>query len=635
MSSPLHTRLSAFKTLVANNVAAIRQAGNDSWLNINLTQPEPRIIHDYFKGQNQTGLAHLNNSIATHFYNHGFEVKFAGVFCHGQPLVKSFLGRADNLTRTPIGSNCELGDLHLVFTFLDQAKNLRDQRSILFQAKKKALSGPGSLIAHPDQSRLYESADGFDYHTVVFGSRNWPKGETLVVSQKCVQWSGFNLAVARTISDESVVNYGEERFLVKGDLLWNSTGTGTAGRIIEFPGGKKRVVTDSHVTVIRLTNFIPAYVRCFIASPVIQQRMEPGGENTLVTGTTNQVELPTSKVAGLPIPCPPVQEQRRIVAKVNELMALCDRLETQQQERQKLFPILSQVSHESFTGAPNAANFDRMFDKLGTVSADDLRKTIRTLAIDGKLFKMRSGQSSWPKLKLKNVCSLITDGEHATPQRTSSGILLATAKNIRDGFLNLTNTDWVSVETAKKCWSRCKPQNDDVLMVCVGATIGRLCLVQNPPDMVLVRSVALLRPNTEIITPAYLDHFLRSPLGQKQIWAGVKQNAQPCLYLGRMNEFELLVPPLAEQRRIVAKVDQLMALVDTLEKQQQERDHLAEIFAKAVVASLTGTQIAEKKEKMKAPKTELISTLQLGTKPKAKDDAPLATLLIKAKGELT
>jgi type I restriction enzyme S subunit len=156
-----------------------------------------------------------------------------------------------------------------------------------------------------------------------------------------------------------------------------------------------------------------------------------------------------------------------------------------------------------------------------------MRELVLELAVQGKLVGSAEDSFSWPIVRMRDVCVQITDGEHATPQRTSSGVPLATAKNVRDGFLDLSATDWVAPTTAEKCWKRCRPRHDDVLMVCVGATTGRVCLVQNPPDMVLVRSVALIRPNQDRIAPTFLDLYLRSPAGQSQIWSNVKHHRSP------------------------------------------------------------------------------------------------------------
>lgn len=82
--------------------------------------------------------------------------------------------------------------------------------------------------------------------------------------------------------------------------------------------------------------------------------------------------------------------------------------------------------------------------------------------------------------------------------------------------------------------------------------------------MVLVRSVALIRPNSEA-EAEYLERAIRSPVVQDQIWASVKAAAQPCLYINRIQSLLIPLPPLAEQRRIVAKVDALMALCGRLE----------------------------------------------------------------------
>ncbi len=98
-------------------------------------------------------------------------------------------------------------------------------------------------------------------------------------------------------------------------------------------------------------------------------------------------------------------------------------------------------------------------------------------------------------------------------------------------------------------------------------------------------------------------------------------------------KYPIPLPPLAEQHRIVAKVDQLMALIDKLEEQQARKAKVAQAFAQAAVSAITGTEIKEP-EKMKAPKTELVSRLQTRNKPNAADPAPLAKLLTDHNGEL-
>ena len=108
----------------------------------------------------------------------------------------------------------------------------------------------------------------------------------MVVAQKCVQWSGLDLSVAKEIEAESLENYEDYRFLHDGDLLWNSTGTGTIGRVIRVESPPKKLVCDSHVTLVRCPHVVSEYIRTWLRSDhvygVIEER---------AAGATNQVEL--------------------------------------------------------------------------------------------------------------------------------------------------------------------------------------------------------------------------------------------------------------------------------------------------------------------------------------------------------
>lgn len=147
-----------------------------------------------------------------------------------------------------------------------------------------------------------------------------------VVSQKCVQWSGFTLEKAKFIDPETKDKYTPIRFLKEYDLLWNSTGLGTLGRIGIYYGNVNEygiAVSDSHVTVIRLfyADIISKFIYYFLASPHVQSNIEE-----FSSGTTKQRELSTTTVKNFVVPLPPLSEQQRIVGKIEETMELTNRL---------------------------------------------------------------------------------------------------------------------------------------------------------------------------------------------------------------------------------------------------------------------------------------------------------------------
>ncbi|QGH03739.1 restriction endonuclease subunit S [Streptococcus dysgalactiae] len=157
-----------------------------------------------------------------------------------------------------------------------------------------------------------------------------PKYSTIpkypVIAQKCNQWSGFSIELAKFVSPDTVDSYQEERLLKDGDLMWNSTGLGTLGRLAIYSEVKNPygwAVADSHVTIIRLLlKFIDYhFIYHFLASPIVQNVIEEQA-----SGSTKQKELATTTVKNYLIPLPPLTEQQRIVSKISQVFSVIESL---------------------------------------------------------------------------------------------------------------------------------------------------------------------------------------------------------------------------------------------------------------------------------------------------------------------
>ncbi len=166
-----------------------------------------------------------------------------------------------------------------------------------------------------------------------------------VVSQKCVQWDRFDFHKARFIDETTLEKYGQERFLRDGDLLWNSTGDGTVGRLVKFYNSThfKKIVADSHVTIVRLIKMLnSSFILKYLSTDKVQNNLK-------VSGSTKQTELSRGTIINHLVPLAPKKEQVEINQKVDKLMQKANSLETQIKQNETNAKMLMQaVLKEAF-----------------------------------------------------------------------------------------------------------------------------------------------------------------------------------------------------------------------------------------------------------------------------------------------
>jgi type I restriction enzyme, S subunit len=237
---------------------------------------------------------------------------------------------------------------------LDKIKLEKDQ---LIREKKIKKEKPLSQI--PDEEKPFELPNRWEWVRLEDISQYIQRGKSPkyveksrvpVISQKCIQWNGFDIQKAKFINEDSLKAYQQERFIEYYDLLWNSTGLGTLGRINIFDlkeHSYDKIVVDSHVTVIRVfKEFINAkYLFYWFSGPLVQNEI-----NNKSTGSTKQTELGLGTIKNYIVPLPPLEEQIRIVEKVEGLMVLCNNLQIIiEQSKQEAENLMKAVLQEAFT----------------------------------------------------------------------------------------------------------------------------------------------------------------------------------------------------------------------------------------------------------------------------------------------
>jgi type I restriction enzyme S subunit len=358
------------------------------------------------------------------------------------------------------------------------------------------------------------------------------------------------------------------------------------GSIGLAPMGFKGIVSPAYVVFETLDDIVPQflyyYLKSMIGLNLIRWYGNRGGVRlSLMFEALEKIDFPNITK----------EQQLKALAIIKNFESKLDIILKEQNKQEILIQRLRQaILQEAVSGklVPQDPNDEPASELLKKIKAEKAKfiqerkgkKEIEPIPISKEEIPFKLPQN-WIWVRLSEICKLITDGDHATPPRTFTGKKILSAKNVRDGYLDYDNCDFISLDDYTKSRERCLPEIGDLLIVSVGATIGRTSLVLKDTDFALVRSVALIKPL--MVNSFYVRYVLNSKLLQDLINSKKRGGAQPCLFLGPLSNLIFPLAPLFEQQRIVQKVDHLMKLCDELEEKVKENQNNSEFLMEAVL----------------------------------------------------
>ena len=412
-----------------------------------------------------------------------------------------------------------------------------------------------------------------------------------VIAQKCNQWAGFSIDKAQFIEPESLSKYAIERILQDEDLMWNSTGLGTLGRMAVYYAKLnpyELAVADSHVTVIRLFKpfMSPLFFYFYFANPTVQSVIEDKSD-----GSTKQKELSTTTVCNYLVPIPPRNEQTRIISKVTSLLPVIEKYGTQQEKLDKLNRTINEqikksVLQEAIQGklVPQIASEGTAQELLEQIKEEKLKlvkegklkkSTLATSVIfrgDDNKYWENIGKSvacidddipfeippTWIWCRLGDCVKII--GGYAFKSyelKSPVGYRVIRISDISEN--GLVNNNIVKYNGNEDLGQYLIKEND-ILIAMTGGTVGKSLLLNNAlsEPFLLNQRVAIIR--NFWINVEYLNAFLHSPY-IKQIIDKKKNSTNDNISMADLNGFLLPLPPLKEQQRIVERYKNVTSIM--------------------------------------------------------------------------
>ena len=403
-------------------------------------------------------------------------------------------------------------------------------------------------------------------------------GCTLVFAQKCnVKTGGINMALAQYLDESTLHKYPQEEIMCHMDIIVNSTGNGTLGRVGIFRDSdnlnNQKIVPDSHVTVIRVSNFIlPIYIYYFLRSR--QPYLESMGD-----GSTNQTELKPYVLRTSVVPLPPLSEQKRIVAKIEELLPYIDRYEqawSKLEDFNKRFPtdLQKSILQMAIQGKlveqrPEEGTAEDLYkqilaEKQKLIKAGKIKKEkpLPEIPDDEKPFDI---PENWVWVRFGSIIDMLSGFAFKSTDFTRPGKY----RLLRGINLGVGNVRWDDIEYIDKLTEQHNNfwiNKGDVLLGLDRPWISdgiRVAIFDEEQDALLVQRVLRIR-ETLAITKDYISLMLRSELFKNAVESQTTGISVPHISPSQVANFAIPLPPLAEQKRIVAKLEELLTSCDRL-----------------------------------------------------------------------
>ena len=320
------------------------------------------------------------------------------------------------------------------------------------------------------------------------------------------------------------------------DLL--ITMMGTTGQAQLVPNNIERGIMDSHLIRVRAEKHqvTPKYLQILVNdSAYIFHQKKLQSKGSIMEG------LNSSIIKSFLILLPPIPQQiaianylHRRTAEIDELIAQKELLiELYEEEKAAI------INHAVTKGIdPNAKLKDSGVDWLGEVPEE------------------------WDIIALKRLVNKITDGEHISPKFTQTGMPFLSAKDVRDGYVQIPDDKFVDYDDGVRFRRRCDPEQNDILLVSRGATVGRVAVVDTDVEFCLLGSVILLKPKSKI-SSLYLFYSLKNRLVQDYFLYSSQSSAQQAIYLEKVASVYLAMPTIEEQIVIVDFIETEIACIDT------------------------------------------------------------------------